>query len=66
MKKTPDYNKLIGQQVTIKSKESWLYGGWGVVIAVDNDGNYHIAPYGTESESMIFTRDELRFSRRNK
>ena len=54
----------IGQRVTIKSKDSWLNGEWGVIKAVDADGNYYVAPYGAENESLIFTRDELRFKRK--
>ena len=57
-KKSP----LIGKVAYIKNNihgNSYNVGGWGDIIAVDNDGTFHIAMYGDRSDIQVFTRKEF-------
>ena len=55
-------SKLIGRVAYIKNNinsNSYDIGGWGDIIAVDEDGIFHIAMYGDEDDVRIFTRNEF-------
>lgn len=50
----------VGKQVTIRAKNSWMNGEWGVVKLVDGK-TYWVAPYNSDKETLVFERRELRF-----
>ena len=52
----------VGKQVTIRSRNSWMNGQWGVVKMVDGN-TYYVAPYNSSTEALVFTRRELRFNK---
>jgi len=49
---------LIGKEVIITAKDSYLYGEWGIIRYYDGD-YYYISPWGGE-ESMLFDRKEFK------
>lgn len=53
---------LIGKEVIITQRYSWLYGEWGIVKYFDGE-YYHIAPWNGE-ETLVFTRDGFRVRRK--
>lgn len=50
--------ELIGKEVTIRCRDSWANGEWGIVKDYDGE-NYHVALWNGR-EQLIFTRSELR------
>lgn len=55
-------SNLIGRVAYIKNSidsSSYDIGGWGDIIAVDEDGIFHIAMYGDTDDVHIFTRNEF-------
>lgn len=51
-----------GTQVTIINKDSIHYKDWGIVRHFDGD-RYHVGMFGSEKDTPIFDRDELRVKR---
>lgn len=58
-------SKLIGKEVTITTKDSWVFGEWGIVKMYDGE-YYHIAILGDEKCLLIFERKEFKVNRARK
>ena len=57
--KKSEPSQILGKKVFIKtSVDSFLAGEWGIVAFYDGD-NYSVAPWGSDKETMIFSRDEF-------
>ena len=51
---------MIGRTATIKARP-WE---WGTIVDFDGE-YYHVAIYGDTSTALVFTRDEIRISRKH-
>lgn len=62
VKKPAKQSALIGRVAYIKNSidsNSYNIGGWGDIIAVDEDGTFHIAMYGDLDDVQVFNRNEF-------
>lgn len=62
-------SKLIGKVAYIKNhidSNDYDIGGWGDIIAVEEDGTFHIAMYGDTDFVLVFTRKEFIVHRERK
>ena len=52
----------IGREATVKARDSFHYGDWGIIV--DFDGDYfHIAIFGDDKDVCVFARDEIKIER---
>ena len=59
-------SKLVGKKAEIIVKESWMYGEWGTIVDVDEDGYVYIAMEYNPYLVAQFTRKEIRIMKENK